>query len=218
MPSANAILDSAASIANGWWTLATAWHALFGLLVVGLIAGWRPSHRVAGYLLAAPFMSVSVLAWSVGNPFNGSAFAALALSLMLVASRLPTSNVQLGPRTQVAAGAALLAFGWTYPHFVTVSHWTGYLYAAPLGLLPCPTLAAVIGVTLSLCGLRSRGWSVALVAAGFVYGVVGVFALGVALDYALLGGAIVLGAVALPSPVRSWRLDRPRAIAPPARR
>jgi hypothetical protein len=161
---------------------------------------------------------VSALAWSIGNPFNGSAFATLALSLVLAARRFPNRRVEFGPGAQVAAGAALLAFGWTYPHFVKVGHWTGYLYAAPLGLLPCPTLSAAIGVTLALFGLRSRAWSVALAAVGFLYGVIGVFALGVSLDYALLGGAVALGAVAASPLSRSQALDRPRALALHARR
>ena len=38
----------------------------------------------------------------------------------------------------------------------------------------------------------SVAWSITLAAAGLVYGAVGVFVLGVQLDYALLAGALVL--------------------------
>lgn len=44
--------------------------------------------------------------------------------------------------------AALVVFGWTYPHFVSTHSWIEYAYAAPLGLIPCPTLSVVIGFTL----------------------------------------------------------------------
>ena len=71
MPSADAILTSAALIANQWSTLAIVWHLVFGILIIRLIAGWRPSAPVAGYLMAAPVASVSALAWAARNPFNG---------------------------------------------------------------------------------------------------------------------------------------------------
>jgi len=71
MPSPETILSGAASIANGWRTLAIGWHALLGTLVIALLIGWRPSNRIAGYLFTAPLLSVSVLAWASGNPFNG---------------------------------------------------------------------------------------------------------------------------------------------------
>ncbi len=50
----------------------------------------------------------------------------------------------------------------------------------------------MIGATLILGLLGSVTWSITLAAAGLVYGAVGVFVLGVQLDYALLAGALVL--------------------------
>ena len=86
----------------------------------------------------------------------------------------------------------LVAFGWGYPHFLETDRWMTYAYAAPLGVLPCPTLSAVIGATLIFGLLGSVTWSITLAAFGLVYGVIGVFVLGVQLDYALLAGALVL--------------------------
>jgi hypothetical protein len=77
----------------------------------------------------------------------------------------------------------LFAFGWGYPHFLDAKQWTAYLYAAPLGLLPCPTLSTVIGLTLMLGIFRSKPWSITLAVAAFVYGAVGVFVLRVSLGY-----------------------------------
>jgi hypothetical protein len=211
MPSPETILSGAASIANGWRTLAISWHALFGTFVLAVLVGWRPSNRIAGYLFTAPLLSVSVLAWASGNPFNGATFAALALFLIGIATRLSKEPVNVASSLVLLLGALLVAFGWTYPHFLTADHWTAYTYAAPLGLLPCPTLSAVIGFTLVLGMLRSKMWSMTLAAAGFAYGAIGVFTLGVTLDYGLLAGATILGAIAGVSTTRqSERTERDR--------
>jgi len=196
MPSPETILNLAATTANQYRTIAIGWHVLFGMLLLALLGGWRPSNRSAGYLLAAPFLSVSTLAWMSGNPFNGATFAVLALTLMGLASRLSKERARLASSAVLLPGAFLIAFGWTYPHFLQTDHWPTYLYAAPFGLLPCPTLSAVIGLTLILGMLRSRAWSVTLATAGLIYGVMGVFGLGVTLDYGLLGGAVLLAVVA----------------------
>ena len=206
MPSPEIILSGAASIANGWRTLAIGWHALLGTFVLAVLVGWRPSNRIAGYLFTAPLLSVSALAWASGNPFNGAMFAALALFLIGIATRLSKEPVDVASSPLLLLGALLVAFGWTYPHFLTADHWTAYTYAAPFGLLPCPTLSAVIGLTLVLGMLRSKLWSMTLAAAGFAYGAIGVFTLGVTLDYGLVAGATLLGAIAGVS--ATWRSER----------
>jgi len=67
----------------------------------------------------------------------------------------------------------------------------------------------VIGLTLVLGVLHSKLWSMTLAAAGFAYGAIGVFTLGVTLDYGLLAGATMLGAIAGVSTTRrSERTDR----------
>jgi len=197
MPSTESILQLAVTIANDWTVLAIAWHVLLGTLLLALIVGWRPSNRVAGYLLVTPHLSVSALAWESGNPFNGTVFVALALAMIVLARRLSTRPVELSSPFLVAAGVLVTAFGWAYPHFLSADRWTVYLYASPFGLLPCPTLAGVTGVTLVLDLLGSKSWSLALSAAGVTYGVMGVAMLGVTLDYGLLAGAVVLGLGAL---------------------
>ena len=196
MPSPEAILGLAARIANEYRTLAIGWHVYLGAILVAALAGWRPSNRFAAYALVAPLLSVSALAWASGNPFNGVTFAALALLLFGFATRLSTEPVTVASSLLLLSGALLVAFGWTYPHFLTGRHWTAYTYAAPFGLLPCPTLSTVIGFTLTLDMLRSKAWSMTLAVAGFGYGAIGVFTLGVTLDWGLLAGATLLGVVA----------------------
>jgi hypothetical protein len=208
MPSSEAILGGLTAIANDWRLLAIGWHVLVGALLAGLLTGWRPAERTTGYLLIAPVASVSGMAWLSGNPFNGAIFAALALLLAVVASRLPDEPVTIAAPVLLVPGALLVAFAWVYPHFLETDRSATYLYAAPLGLLPCPTLSALVGVTLIVSVLRSKAWTATLAAAGLLYGAIGVFRLGVAIDSVLLAGAILLaGTVARSSgvhrPVRS---------------
>ena len=192
------ILAALTEIANDWRWLALAWHILLAAVLVGLAAGWRPSSRLISHLLVAPLLSVSLVAWLSGNPFNGTAFGVLAATLLSAAKRFSKASVQLDSPGWVAPGVALIMFGWTYPHFLTTDSWTTYLYASPFGLLPCPTLSAVIGMTLLFRDCRSSLWSTALVVAGLLYGAMGVFRLGVALDWGLLAAAAVLA-----TPVRA---------------
>ncbi len=196
MPSSTEILEGLAAIANAWRGLAIAWHAAVAAFLLGLLAGWRPSQRAVGVLLLLPSVSVSALAWASGNPFNGAAFAALTLVWGGLAMRLPTERVRVSSRVCMLPGLVLLAFGSVYPHFLHSGSWLSYLYAAPLGLLPCPTLSAMTGVALIVKPSDSRWWWRLLSAAGILYGLVGVFRLGVGIDVVLLAGALWAGITA----------------------
>ena len=186
------ILAALTQIANGWRGLAFVWHVLLAVLLLKIVAGWRPSSQLLARLLIAPLLSVSLLAWLSGNAFNGSAFAVVAATLLRATTRLSNAPVQLGSRARVASGVAFIVFGWTYPHFLTTNSWTAYLYASPFGLLPCPTLSVVLGITLLVRDCRSSLWTAPLVIAGLLYGAIGVFGLGVPLDWGLLAAAAIL--------------------------
>ena len=197
MPPSETILTGLTSLANDWRGLAIAWHVLFAALLGMLIAGWRPSVRMVAGFLIAPVLTVSLLAWRSGNLFNGTAFAVLAVTLAMIASRFSKTPARIGTPVMAAPGVVLIALGVTYPHFVGADSWTTYLYASPFGIVPCPTLAVVIGATLLLRNLRSNGWTTTLVVAGLVYGSTGVLRLGVALDWSLILGSGVLAAGSL---------------------
>ncbi len=188
------ILTGLASVANEWRSLAVAWHVGLAVWFVMLVAGRRPSTRSLGHVLVAVVLSVSAVAWLSGNPFNGLVFAVLSGTLVWASARFPAGSAQSSTLMSCAAGAGLVVFGWTYPHFLNADSWTPYLYAAPLGLLPCPTLSLVIGVTLIVSTLQTTAWSSALVVAGLIYGGLGVFGLGVQLDWVLLGASATLAA------------------------
>ena len=191
MPTRQVILDSAAVIANDWRWLAIAWHAVFIAVVIGTL--WRrPTARAVATLMIAPVVSVGALAWWSGNPFTGSLFVCLALLMAVIVRRLPTAAMAADHSAEVAVGLVLTAFGLVYPHFLRAESWFEYLYAAPFGLVPCPTLAALIGVSLLAGSFGSRPWAATIAGASLIYGLIGVAALGVWLDAVLVAGAMIL--------------------------
>ena len=187
-----------------------AWHLLTWTVVVGWFVGRRPSTRLVAFVTIGSFVSVSVLSWSAGNPFNGIVFAVLVAALALATVRTRGGDIQFGRPARAVPGAILLVFGWTYPHFLLTESWTEYVYAAPFGVIPCPTLSAAIGATLLIRNLGTTAWKVILILSGLLYGAVGTFSLAVRLDAILLGGTLVL-AVATASDRRHFRSMRDRA-------
>jgi len=87
MPTPADILAGLTAIANGWRSIAVAWHLLLAACLLGLIRGWRPSRHLAGMLMTLPLVSVSALARAAGNPFNGAVFGALSLAFAGLAPR-----------------------------------------------------------------------------------------------------------------------------------
>ena len=192
VPPVETVLNGLTTLANDWRSLAITWHLLLAALLVMLLAGWRPSSRVVACLSSAPILCVGALAWVAGNPFNATVFTVLGGTLVAGACRLSNTTVRFASSTSIAVGAAIIVFGATYPHFTKAASWTTYLYASPFGILPCPTLAVVIGITLLLRSLWSNVATLGLAAAGLLYGAVGVFRLGVALDWGLLVASVLL--------------------------
>ena len=187
MPNGAEILDGLTRIAESWRTLAVLWHIYSALLVL-FAFGLRPQNRLVGALLIPPLASVSVLAWLDGNPFNGAAFAALSVVLVALLSNVNGRPVGRTHSFWFLLGLSLVSFGWAYPHFLEGSPASAYLYAAPLGLIPCPSLSLVVGVTIIFCGLNARAWSLSLALAALFYGVFGALYLGVTIDWVLVGG------------------------------
>lgn len=189
MPAPEDILAGLHSIANEALPIAIVWHLLAFAGVAGVALGWRPTRRVVGLMLTLPAASVALIAWTHGNPFNGSVFTALVAALGFLGLRLPARPPGRAPSWALTLGCLMVVFGFVYPHFVETDSWWTYLYAAPTGLVPCPTLAVMIGIALAADGLGDRRWSLVLAAAGFFYGVFGTVRLGVTLDVGLIAGA-----------------------------
>jgi hypothetical protein len=194
MPDAPQILASLTSIAGDGIVLAIAWHVVVLGLIVAVLAGWRPARRTVGLAIAAPLVTASVLAFSYGNPFNGAVLAALALIVAYGALQRP-ERAELTPVCPM--GYAMIAFALVYPHFLGDRAWFAYLWGAPVGLIPCPTLALAVGATLLTGAPAGRRAAYALAAAALFYGLFGAIRLGVWIDVALvLGGAALIARTA----------------------
>jgi len=192
LPSAQTILDQLSAIAHQWWPLAVAWHVYIAALVVAFASGWRPARRVAGALISLPVASALVLALMSANPFTAVLLGAALVGTQIAVWRLPPEPMRLSGGSSLIAGGLLIAFGLVYPHFLTVSSPGIYLYAAPAGLIPCPTLAILAGFSVALDSFGSRLWAFVVAIAGLIYGAIGTLYLGVRLDWVLVVGALVV--------------------------
>ena len=191
MPSPEQILTGLQQLSSQYAYLATVWHVLFGIAITALLIGYRPSRRLAASALSLPLLSVAVLAWLVGNPFNGAVFSVLGITLLVIALRMQDAVPDV-ERKWLLTGSGLMIFGWVYPHFFTGNGIWYFIATAPLGLVPCPTLSMLTGATLLFGGFASRAWMRVLGAAGVFYGAFGAFRLGVTIDLVLLAAALLL--------------------------
>ena len=189
----DAILAAQSVITNEWQSVATAWHVLFAVVVVLIVSRTIPRAAAASVLAVAALSVAALAAWS-GNPFNAGVFLAAGIIMLRFAATMRAAAMAFGTRLDVVAGVLLVAFGAVYPHFLAASSWTAYLYQAPLGVIPCPTIAAIAGVTLIAGGLGSPAWSRVVGTLAAFYGVVGVLVLGVMIDVVLIAGAVMLWA------------------------
>ena len=192
MPTGDQILTSLSDVANNWRLVAVFWHGYFAVLAAGLVVGLRPSNRTTGLLLSLPLLSVSALAWMTGNPFNGTVFAFLGIVLISVSICLLQGKITISASWTLGPGLFLFLFGFVYPQFTLTSSPFEYLFTAPTGLIPCPTLSIVIGASMILGCLGSRVWPLVLGLAALFFGVYGATYLGVAIDWVLFGGALLL--------------------------
>lgn len=192
MPSGTEILHGLATTANTWTFLAALWHVYFAALLTAILVHRHPSRILVGALLVPPLLSVSVLAWVVGNPFNGTIFALLSVALIWITLTFEPRRMKLRQSGWIAIGASLFIFAWIYPHFLEGRPPYSYLYLAPLGLIPCPTLSMIIGIVILLGGVSSRAWTLVVGIAGIFYGIFGALRLGVAIDWVLTAGALCL--------------------------
>jgi hypothetical protein len=192
VPIPEQILNGLGEIATTWRWLAVIWHAYLAVLVIGLALGVRPPRRVSGILVGLPLLSVSALAWWSGNPFNGSVFGLVGVLVLAISARLGETRVIVAPPWAWVPGVLMVIFGWLYPHFLKATSFVAYLYSAPLGLIPCPTLSMVVGLGLLMGGFGSRGWTLIVGITGLFYGLFGTVRLGVSLDWVLVVGALWL--------------------------
>jgi hypothetical protein len=192
MPSAPDILAGLHALANQYYPVAILWHAVFFLALAALTGKWRPGMRATAIFLCLPLLSVASLAFMTGNGFTGAVFGLMTVMVFAFGMRLTSTPVMFSGRNGMIAGIIMLAYGLVYPHFLQADNLVTYLFASPAGLIPCPTLAVVMGFLFLLRGLDSRGIMLTVAGFGLLYGLVGVFWLGVWLDMGLIIGATAL--------------------------
>ena len=193
MPTTDEILDGLRLISNDYTMISIYWHiVIYSFIVLILSRLWKPSEKIAGLFLSLPFFTVAILAWFNSNPFNGLLFTILTILFLLFGLRLSQDRLKYSFPFYRIAGILLLLFGLWYPHFIeTDSVWT-YFYAAPTGLIPCPTLSTAIGIALIFNGFNSNPLKIVLLCFGFFYSLFGILKLGVYLDAVLLFGSVVM--------------------------
>jgi hypothetical protein len=208
MPTPAEILASLTAIANDGVGFAIAWHVALALGFGAALVGWRPGVRTVAFAIALLPASAAGFAFAYGNLFNGIVLGATAVAIAMLAPTTWRGRVERARGWPYVAGLAMVVYGWTYPHFL-VADPLAYVVAAPVGLVPCPTLAVAIGVALMIARRGERAWRLVLAGVGTFYALFGVLRLAVVLDLGLLVGAGVLAVLALR---RSTAVD----ISPPS--
>jgi len=192
MPTSEGILQGLFLIANTYTWMAIIWHILFYFLIAALLLNWKPSNRTLSVLLGLPLLTVSLFGWITGNPFNGTFFLLFGFLLIIFGSRNSEISINTNHTWSTVLGSIIVIFGLLYPHFLDTDNYFLYLYAAPAGLVPCPSLSTVIGFAILYNGFQSRTWSLILVVPGLIYGLIGTFKLQVYLDMVLLIASVIL--------------------------
>ena len=216
MPTPAEILRQLEETSRALEPIAMAWHIVLAAALLAVLGAWRPSQRTALAALAVPATSVALAAVYVDNAFNVLSFAILAALLGMMAWSAPTTPSARGPAWATALGIGAIAYGWIYPHFVDGGALRA-VFAAPIGLVPCPTLAVIAGLLLVGGGFGSRGAIAAVAAWATFYATIGVVRLGVVLDLGLAGAALALTALLVTEVVAGPRpTNRPTIHRAPA--
>lgn len=186
------IINGLQSIVNDYSTIAILWHVVFYIMIAALIAKWEPSNKIFGLLISLPLLSVAILAWITGNPFNGTMFLIATILILIFGLKADCQTINYSQLPFMLAGILMIIFGLVYPHFINPDNIFKCLYASPAGLIPCPTLSILIGFTLLYNGFGSQSVTLTLIVLGLFYGIFGVLKLSVYLDLFLLFGTISL--------------------------
>jgi len=192
MPKTEEILNALQTITTSYSTFAITWHVVFYILLAALIARWQPSNKILGVLICLPLLSVAAFAWLSGNPFNGLLFSIMAILIVIFGFKASDQPINISQVPFMVLGIIMIIFGLVYPHFISADSFLKYLYASPVGLIPCPTLSIIIGFLLLYNGFGSHSITLTFIIFGLFYGIFGVLKLAVYLDIFLVLGTIAL--------------------------
>ena len=192
MPTREEIIAGLTTIANQYSNIAIVWHIIIVIIIAALFAGWKPGNMLMIILLSSLLMSVSSFAGTGDNFFNAAIFALLVIVSIYAALKSGNGIIRGDRSWPDIAGLLLIIFGLIYPEFLHTNSPIEFAYAAPTGLIPCPTLCVLTGFALLYKGFGSVTWSMTIVASGIFYGLFGVFYLGIYLDWFLVAGSLIL--------------------------
>lgn len=146
-----------------------------------------------------PAASVMGVAIAENNPFNAALFGLFWLLNTWGALRVEKSEpAARGSAWAVALGLLSIAYATAYGHFAAGPRALVQLVGhGPIGVLPCPTLAAIAGLALIFGGASSHGLQLTTAAWALFYGLVGVLWLKVTLDLGLVLAGLALLALGL---------------------
>jgi hypothetical protein len=192
MPKTQEIIDNLQSVVSNYSAVAIFWHIAVYLLLGFLIVNWNPSNKLLGILICLPIVSVAILAWMAGNPFNGILFSIAAILIFIFGLKTSIEPISVSSFPFYLIGIFMILFGLVYPHFLETNSIVKYVYASPFGLAPCPTISVLIGFVLLYNGFGSNAISITFIVFGLFYGIFGIFKLRVYLDVGLLFGTLVL--------------------------
>ena len=192
MPTKQEILAGLTWLANEYAAIAIIWHILLFLLIVMLFAGWKPRNNLMILILTSLLMSASLFASLQGNFFTAVVFALLVITSIYGTLRSANEMIKGNRSWPDIVGLMLILYGLSYPEFLKANSVLEYGYAAPTGLIPCPTLAVLTGFTLLYRGFGSIIWTLMIVISGMFYGLFGALYLNVYLDWMLVAGAFIL--------------------------
>jgi hypothetical protein len=190
MPTANEILLSLQFLANKYVEMSIAWHVIIVFVIILAIYNKKINTKLYLGICGFLFLSVSLMAAIVMNPFNFLFFLLLAIVFLRKSLLQVHSHLHFKRQTVSKVFAYLLILsGLIYPHFLGPEILV-YFMAAPVGIIPCPTLLVTSGLTL-LFTIPDIKLNYFLIPANVFYGAIGVFFLAVTLDIILLLAAII---------------------------
>jgi hypothetical protein len=104
MPKTEEILNGLQKIVNDYSTIAIIWHVIFYALIAALIFRWLPTNRLFGLLICVPILSVAILAFLSGNPFNGILFSILIILIIIFGFKATSQPISISQLPFIIAG------------------------------------------------------------------------------------------------------------------
>jgi len=190
-------------------------HLLVAAAVLSLllVSGDRLRGRIIDGVICLLLFSVAANALVYGNPFHLIVFSLLALlSIVDLAAGKNRYRFELKKPGNIVA-LIFIGLGFWYPEFTRVTP-LQQIFLSPLGIVPCPTLLVVFGL-LKLADAQVRSHlSRRLVFPLLVFGLVGVWFLGVYLDVALIFAAASLLYRAVIAKTGAWHRSVSSTVRP----